>query len=98
MAHSVALSKKASPLNDTARDKIRPSTSGSATFIAISRAESPWILSVHAVSDALDKMTWKTGDLFAARMVNGFRGLSSPSCGEPTAKAVQFKITLGGAD
>ena len=66
--------------------------------MAMSRAESPWMLSAHADSDALDRMTWKTGDLFAASIVSGFWGLSSPSCGEPTAKAVQLRITLGCAD
>ena len=41
--HSVSASNRASALNDTARARMRPSTSGSATFIAMSRADSPCV-------------------------------------------------------
>ena len=43
IGHSVSVSKRASALNETARVTMRPSTSGSATFIAMSRAESPCV-------------------------------------------------------
>ena len=97
IGHSVVSSKNASPLKLTARDKILPSTSGRATFIAISRADRPLSPLSQSFSVLAENTTWKTGALQAEGKVSGLSGLLSP-WGLPTAKEVQFRITVGAAD
>ncbi len=71
---------------------MRPSTSGRATFIAMSRAARPWVPSRQAASLEVANTTCSTGQSAAA---NGVCAASPP--GAATAKPVAFRITSGGA-
>jgi hypothetical protein len=72
-------------LKETARDRIRPSTSGRATFMAMSRAERPFMLSRHWASVPPEKTTWMTGQ---SRSSKGVARRSAP--GLDSAKPVAF--------
>ena len=54
-------SKRASPLKETARERIRPSTSGNATFMAMSRAERPRVPARQSFSLPPENTTCSTG-------------------------------------
>ena len=83
--HCVLRSYSSLDLNETAREISRPSTSGNATFIAISLGLRPVGDASQVSFSLLDKISWKTGQ---SVFLNGpaFAGLSV----EETAKAVVF--------
>ena len=87
--HSVSASNRASALNDTARVRMRPSTSGSATFIATSRAESPCVPPAQPASSLPANTTCNTGRPAASNGV----GRRRPAPGVDTAKPVAFSTT-----
>ena len=64
--HCVDASKRASPLKETARERMRPSTSGSATFMAMSRAERPRVPARQLFSSPPENTTCSTGAPVAA--------------------------------
>ena len=76
---------------------MRPSTSGRATFIAMSRAVRPWAPFAQDSADAPDKTTWKIGASLAQWAARGFCVAVSLALGELTAKLVQLSMTVGGA-
>ena len=81
-------SNRASPLKDTARERMRPSTSGSATFIAMSRAESPRVPARQSFSFPPENTTCSTGAPVA------FKGESAAGLpGVETANPVPFSTT-----
>ena len=86
--HSVSASNRASALNDTARARMRPSTSGSATFIATSRAESPCVPLAQPASSPPARTTCNTGRPAASNGVG-----RRPAPGVDTAKPVAFSTT-----
>ena len=88
MGHSVAASKNASPLKPTARASTRPSISGSATFMAMSRAPRPRVPSRQAASVPAESTACSTGAPWSP-----LSGFSAP----PTANEVRLTITSGGA-
>ena len=94
--HSVTLSKNDSPLKLTALERTRPSTSGRATFIAISLPDKPFSSASHTSSVDDEKITWNTGALLAALEVKGLSGASFSELRELTENAVLLRITVGG--
>ena len=88
MEHCVLRSYSALDLNETAREISRPSTSGNATFIAISLGLRPVGDASQVSFSLLDKISWKTGQ---SVFLNGpaIAGLFV----EETAKAVVFRTT-----
>ena len=93
MRHWVASSNQASPLKLTARARMRPSISGRATFMAMSRAERPPVPVSHASSVPPAKIACRTGTPGRSRGV----GWCWAACGEETAKEVALITTAGGA-
>ena len=91
MGASVASSKRASVLKATALVRIRPSTSGSATFMAMSRGERPRVASAHCRSVAPAKIACNTGTPAWAK------GVSCGAPGRETAKPVAFRTIRGSA-
>ena len=89
MGASVAASKRASVLNATARVRMRPSTSGSATFMAMSRGERPRVASAHCRSVAPAKIACSTGTPAPAK------GPASGAPGRDTAKPVALSTIAG---
>ena len=87
---SVAASKALADLNEIARASTRPSTSGSATFIARSRGLRPRVLSRHHAASLPASTTWSTT---ASQPANGPEIPSAP--GVETAKPVAFSTTSG---
>ena len=81
-------SKRASPLKETARERMRPSTSGSATFMAMSRAESPRVPARQSFSLPPENTTCSTG---APVAFNGESTVGLP--GVETANPVPFRTT-----
>ena len=61
MSHSVAGSRRLGALKDTAREISRPSTSGSAMFMAMSRGERPRVPSRQAASAPPESTACTTG-------------------------------------
>ncbi len=90
MSHSVAASRRADDLNATARVMTRPSTSGSAMFMAMSRGPSPAAESRHCSSVVPARITCNTGQSAAAN------GDAAALPGAATAKAVVVNATSGG--
>ena len=89
MGACVASSKRASVLNATARVRMRPSTSGSATFMAMSRGERPRVASAHCRSVAPAKIACSTGTPASAN------GVSCGAPGRETAKPVALRTISG---
>ena len=81
----------ARPLNETARVIRRPSTSGNATFMAMSRALSPRVPWRQAASSVPANITWRTGQS------RWGPGGSNGAPGTDLAKPVAFSTTSGGA-
>ena len=75
-------------MNDTARERMRPSTSGSATFIAMSRADSPCVPLAQPASSPPASTTCSTGRPVASKGVG-----RRPAPGVDTAKPVAFSTT-----
>ena len=82
-------------LKPTARVRIRPSSSGSATFIARSRAVSPAPDAAQSVARLADRTSWNTGASTAPKGPADTRlGIAAPPPpGSDTAKLVRFRIT-----
>ena len=78
-------SNRASPLKETARERIRPSTSGRATFMATSRAESPRVVARQSFSLPPEKTSCSTG---ASVAFSGESAAGRP--GVETANPVPF--------
>ncbi len=88
----VSASKRAAALNEIARLRTRPSTSGSATFMAMSRAARPYVPSRHAASLPPENTTWSTGQ---SAPTKGVSVAAAP--GVETANPVALRITAAGA-
>ena len=85
MAHCDLASYSELDLNDMARDIRRPSTSGKATFIAMSLGPRPIDDSNQVFFSLLDRITWNTGQ---SVFLKGLFLLYAPI--DDTAKAVVF--------